>query len=140
MAVNDRQRLDAGERQWPEVTMDAWPEKHTECPMATNIIRAAGSTERDFKKTWKIVKKYFSKPQESMVQKLSLDGSGPPQMMCPKSGKNHCQKIVPAKTLDHEHNIKTQLSYIFLTNRTKKGRGRWPPPLFVKKYGILTMF
>ena len=36
------------------------------------------------------MKKWFSGTPESMVKKLSFDGSGPPQKMCPKSG----QKIV----------------------------------------------
>ena len=42
------------------------------------------------KKTRKIAKKMFSEPQESMVKKLSFDGSGLPQDMCPQS----CQKAV----------------------------------------------
>ena len=67
--------------QWPTMAGNGRPPR---------LIRAAPSTESDFKKTRKMVKKLFLDPLESMVKKWSFDGSGPPQEMCPKS----CQKIV----------------------------------------------
>ena len=41
-------------------------------------IRARGATDRNFNKTQKIVKMVLGHPPESMVKKLSFDGSGPP--------------------------------------------------------------
>lgn len=62
------------------------------------VIKAAGSTDSDFKKTWKIAKKKCLRtPKKTLSNKMSCDGSGPPQTMRPKSG----QKVIPARTWDH---------------------------------------
>ena len=70
-------------------------------------IRLPGSTESDFKKTRKMVKKWFLDPPESMVKKWSFDGSGPPQKMCPKSG----QKMVKKWSQPRPGTIKTPLKH-----------------------------
>ena len=51
-------------------------------------------TESEFQK---LLKNLFSDPQESIVKKMSFDGSGPPKKMRPKT----CQKIFPARAWDH---------------------------------------
>ena len=63
-----------------------------------DVIRLPGSTESDFKKTRKMVKKWFSDPPESMVKKWSSDGSG-------------LQKMVKKWSQPRPGTIKTQLKY-----------------------------